>query len=1104
MKLFKIELALPVAAISAFFLFIFSASAETYYVSHTGAGGNPGTEESPVDTIAAALALCVSGDDEIVIEKSDTPYFADNLLVDKQVVIRSSTGVREDVRVTHSDGQKVRIFRLNNAGATLRGLTVEGGNFTTGENSNGGGNVYIGSNGGVVENCILRNANINSESCVGGTAVTINSANGRVSNCVITNNLAGYQTNGGAVLLKAAGLVENCFIAFNKCASGRLGSNMCGAGVKADVSGAKVLNCTIYANESAGYPGVYLGNPFALFQNCLIYGNKGSRGTTGYADIVGGNFNSSTFRNCAARTNDIKDNTSHFFALASLPSVGDMLRPVAGSPLIGAGAVHASAVATTDLDGNPRVVGDKIDIGCFQYQGTSPSIGMTVSPRVFRTSEEVEVTFTASLDNAGAVEYVWDFGDGETVTTSEPAVTHTYAKSGRFAPSVTAGGLTYTATREEEIRSLPDVMFVVKDNAGEKYPYATKETAAKLPQTAIDAAEVDGIEVIICTGTYTSTATPFLKTGITVHGESGNPDDVTIVANKNSGYVRGPYLDHEDALLYGVTLKQGYESAGYGNDVYGIGLCIAACGGTVSNCVIRDVQPTGRQFSSIQISSSKGLVTHCKVTACTTGETNEIGVFMLSDGVVDNCLIDANKKGGSSYAKKGGTVILKGDDAVVRNCTIVNNSMATCGGAIVSKGLVQNCVFANNKAQLQGDSDNYWASQAERFDHCASDDAAPINSTCKTGSAATFFVEGGYVPLAGGPLFNTGVNPDPCEETDFTGVMDRISGGTIDIGAYEADAETFDFEIIPSVKSAVVPATITYQAGLSGTNGTDEIRCYWMFDGTGKINVESSGLANWEYTSYGSNSVSVIVSNLTAGVGLQKSLTGKDRIEILPQTVYVVPGKNETAAWPWDTWEKAATSLNTVIDDSVDGLTIICSNGTHAISADGTTISKRVVVRGVTGDPNDVALQPANLSYHNCVWSITLNNEGAILRDLTVAGKVGGNSCALRLNVNGGTATNCVIRDGMSNNASAYGAAVYLCGEKSLLTHCVITNNYQGGDHGDYDGNNIVHATKGRVSNCLFINNRIKKSSSGTLGILCCQGDSVADNCTVVSNSVVA
>ncbi len=43
-------------------------------------------------------------------------------------------------------------------------------------------------------------------------------------------------------------------------------------------------------------------------------------------------------------------------------------RPAAGSSIIDAGAAMQSPVAL-DLAGNPRVVGDAVDIGCYEFAG---------------------------------------------------------------------------------------------------------------------------------------------------------------------------------------------------------------------------------------------------------------------------------------------------------------------------------------------------------------------------------------------------------------------------------------------------------------------------------------------------------------------------------------------------------------------------------------------------------------------------------------------------------------------------------------------------------------------------------------------------------------
>ena len=1086
MKLLKIELTPPVAAISAFFLFVLSASAGTYYVSHAGASGNPGTEDSPVDTIAAALALCTSGDDEIIIEKSDMPYIADVLEVSKAVTIRSATGIPEDVVVQPTKIGGGQIFLLKKATAKLSGITIsDGGGDKT------GANVAISSAGGIVENCIVRNGNSKDCQSSRGSAISIAGAKGRVSNCIITNNIAGTPSAYGAIRMTAAGVVENCLIAGNYTYVDSVGPDIKGSAIYA--TSGKIINCTITGNRGAYSAGVHVGKD-AYFYNCLIYGNiGGAGGAEGVRDIYTADDASyvSHFVNCAAR---VKLNET-CVAVPYLSVRDAMLRPVAGSPVAGAGAEVEGAVAETDLDGNARVDAEgKIDIGCFQFSTSSaaetPAVGMIISKLATLKSAGEQISFVAHGNVDGTPE--WDFGDGKTASGSE--VDHVYTTCGRYSPKVTVGGVTYTA--KDAVAVLPDRMYVALNNANAAYPYDTEANAATDIVTALDAAEVDGIEIVVGTGTYTSTKTPYLKHGVTLRSASGNPADVTIKASGTG--VRGPMLDDAQAKVFGVTVQGGSEPTTSGYLANGIGVNVAWCGGLVSNCVVTGTSPNGRQVSTVHVLNDKGLVTHLWIYGNQIGESETICVLSVKGGGrADNCQIYNNTNKGTKWTTSGAAASVSGTGSEIRNCTIFNNKMSSCGGVIATGGIVRNCVMVNNTAKETAYK-NFVVGQEARFDHCATDDAVAINESCKAGTADAFFVDyagGDYTPKSGGLLMNTGVNPEDPEETDITGVNPRISGGTIDIGAYEADAETFDFEIIPNVKSAVVPATITYQAGLSGTNGTDEIRCYWMFDGTGKVNVESDNLASWNYTVYGSNTVSLIVSNLTEGVGVMK--TAENCVEILPKTMYVVT-KNEDAEWPYDTWAKATPSLNTAIDAANDGVEIVCTNGVHWTESYGTSIAKELIIRGVGGCRDDVVLKPADVSLHACTWAFSLNNEKATFRDLTLEGKGGQGCCVLRFNVNGGTATNCVIRNGCSNNHAAYGAGAYLFSANAQLTHCIVTNNTQTYDGPDNDI--VVDTAGGRVSNCLIAFNRIRKSNDNGLSVVHSAG--LVDNCTVVSNTV--
>ncbi|MEM1590331.1 MAG: PKD domain-containing protein, partial [Candidatus Bathyarchaeia archaeon] len=62
-----------------------------------------------------------------------------------------------------------------------------------------------------------------------------------------------------------------------------------------------------------------------------------------------------------------------------------------------------------------------------------PKANFTYSPTYPLPNETVVFDASHSSPNGGVIEfYVWDFGDGQTLTTSEPTATHTYLESGAY------------------------------------------------------------------------------------------------------------------------------------------------------------------------------------------------------------------------------------------------------------------------------------------------------------------------------------------------------------------------------------------------------------------------------------------------------------------------------------------------------------------------------------------------------------------------------------------------------------------------------------------------------------------------------------------------
>ena len=174
-----------------------------------------------------------------------------------------------------------------------------------------------------------------------GGGVQCASATALVSNCILTGNSASLA--GGA----HRGTLENCILMANSALS---------AG---GASGSRLYNCTVTMNAAqVSVGGVYFG----FMRNSICYYN-----TDGGGGIVGPNHD---------------DTLAEFSCITPVPSGGvgntsaepafmnrlrgDLrLRP--DSPCIDAGS-NAYVSSSTDLDGNPRIVGGTVEMGAYEFQ----------------------------------------------------------------------------------------------------------------------------------------------------------------------------------------------------------------------------------------------------------------------------------------------------------------------------------------------------------------------------------------------------------------------------------------------------------------------------------------------------------------------------------------------------------------------------------------------------------------------------------------------------------------------------------------------------------------------------------------------------------------
>ncbi len=122
------------------------------------------------------------------------------------------------------------------------------------------------------------------------------------------------------------------------------------------------------------------------------------------------------------------------------PFEGDW-RPAPGSPLIDAGVPGplAAGESETDLEGNPRLVHGRRDIGAYEYGFAPPVVSANASPTSAVTGQSVSFTGSATVSEPGdaVVSYQWTFDDGAAVPAGASA-SHAFTTPGPHTATLTA------------------------------------------------------------------------------------------------------------------------------------------------------------------------------------------------------------------------------------------------------------------------------------------------------------------------------------------------------------------------------------------------------------------------------------------------------------------------------------------------------------------------------------------------------------------------------------------------------------------------------------------------------------------------------------------
>ena len=385
------------------------------YVDPTATPAFPyATPQTGCTTLAAALDAAVDGAE---IRVADGVYEQTaKIVINKAVTVRGndanpSAVVFRNTAEARSGSADHRVLSVENAGAFVSGLTLEGGQVFHGN----GGNLNLSN--GVVSNCVIRSglviADADAEYGMGG-GVAI-SGNAVLTHAIVTENMvrgcaSGKWLCGGAIVLPwgSSGKIRNCLIANNRWTSGRgegkptlvvdpadesitntvptVVNGSAGVLFHSSTSGSAVDNCTIVKNVIDGH----CGAESAAGVRCDW--NNACRNT-----VIAGNQRIDNGLDCEDQPEVTKSNVHIVFAEDQwkdglracmledpLPSGNEScftattasmfknfadndFRPRTGGSLIDRG-IELSSVSAVDLLGKPRTQFKAIDIGCYECQ----------------------------------------------------------------------------------------------------------------------------------------------------------------------------------------------------------------------------------------------------------------------------------------------------------------------------------------------------------------------------------------------------------------------------------------------------------------------------------------------------------------------------------------------------------------------------------------------------------------------------------------------------------------------------------------------------------------------------------------------------------------
>ncbi|MHC4911989.1 MAG: choice-of-anchor Q domain-containing protein [Planctomycetota bacterium] len=361
-------------------------------------------------TIQAAVNACNNGDTVIVAPGKYTGSSNRDIAFNgKAITVRSIDPTDPNVvnsTVIDCNGQdRGFVFEMGeNADSTVSGLTITNGYAFL------GGGIYCHNNSSpTIINCVIIG-----NSAVFGGAIACANSNTRpmISNCKITANSAVFG-GGGIYCNGASPEVRSCIITGN--------SSIYGGAIYSHKAGNPVItNCTISGNNASNSAGgIYCSESSNLtISNIMLWGDTapsasevmvGNSGTgtsiqISYCDIQGPDENVVHEPGCTVNWGPGNIDADPLFVNAA----GGDYHLLEESPCIDAGdPAFVTGPDETDIDGEPRISGAKIDMGADELVVAIPA-EVKITPKTLNPASKGWMTCIISLPAN------YDIGDVDT------------------------------------------------------------------------------------------------------------------------------------------------------------------------------------------------------------------------------------------------------------------------------------------------------------------------------------------------------------------------------------------------------------------------------------------------------------------------------------------------------------------------------------------------------------------------------------------------------------------------------------------------------------------------------------------------------------------